>query len=185
MQKNCVIVQHVENGDWALVLIAERSEYGRRSIIPLIFVNDGCGVFATAPQLKHWQKSGLVAIFTPPPDRREEMLTNAVNEWIRTVSQHSFICERSKVGIVARAKARNEQIVPPTNFELSREKEPALFWLCDRSETALQAVKVLSYLINKNKIGELSQQEREAIGLRLITRGETLKNVNAPTIWRR
>jgi hypothetical protein len=175
MQKNTVIVQHVENGDWALVLIAERSEYGRRSIVPLIFVNDGCGVFATAPQLKLWQKSGLVAIFNPPPDRREEMLSNAVNEWIRQISLHSFIKERSKVGIVARAKARNEQIVPPQNFELNREREPALFWLCERSETASQAIKVLSYLINKNKIGELSQQEREEQGMKLLVDKDILK----------
>lgn len=185
MQTNSVVVQHQENADWALVLVAMRNGYGRRSLESMIFCCEGCGVFACAPQLKQWAHAGLVYVYNPPPDRREEMLTNAVGEFIRHVSLRSFILERSKVGIVARAKARNIELVPPKNFELSRETEPAFWWLAERSETASQALKVISYLIAKNKLGDLSQQEIESIGIKLVTKGDRLKNVNAPSIWRR
>src|ERR1035441_3675332 len=183
MQSNSCVVQHQEGSDWALVLVAQRSQYGRRSIESMIFCCADTGVFATAPALKNWVHAGLVYVYNPPEDRREEMLINATNEFIRHVSLRSFIRERSKVGIVAMAKARDVQIVPPRNFELSSVQEPALFWLFDRSNTARQAVKVLTYLIEKNKLGELSQSEREAIGINLMTKGESLKNVNAPSIW--
>jgi hypothetical protein len=174
-----VIVQHVENADWALVLVATRSEYGRRIITPMIFCCEGCGIFATAPNLRQWIRAGLVYVYNPPPERREEILTNAVTEFVRQVSLRSFIKERSKVGIVARLKAKTEQVVPPQGFELSEAIEPALFWLCARNETASQAVKVLSYLITKNHIGALTQAEREALGTKLLTRGETLKSPTA------
>lgn len=173
--QNSVVVQHVENADWALVLVATRSEYGRRSITPMIFANDGCGIFAAAPNLKQWGRAGLVYVYNPPPDRREEILHNAVTEFVRQVSLRSFIKDRSKVGIVARAKAQALQVVPPEGFELSEAKEPALFWLCAHSETASQAVRVLSYLISQNHIGALTQHEREAIGTKLLSRGDTLK----------
>ena len=47
MQRS-VVVQHQEGADWALVIVATRSEYGRRSIVPMIFANEGCGIFAVA-----------------------------------------------------------------------------------------------------------------------------------------
>jgi hypothetical protein len=49
--QNSVVVQHQEGGDYALVLVAMRSDYGRRSIESMIFVCEGCGVFAAAPML--------------------------------------------------------------------------------------------------------------------------------------
>jgi len=155
----------------------------------MIFCCADTGVFATAPALKHWIHAGLMYCYNPPPDRREEMLQNATTEFIRHVAIRSFIKERSKVGIVAMAKARDVQIVPPRNFELSSVREPALFWLFDHSNTARQAVKVLTYLIEKNKLGELSQSERDAIGTKLMTKGESTKNVATnglfPTnVWR-
>jgi hypothetical protein len=172
-----VVVQHQENADWALVLVATRSEYGRRSITPMIFANDGCGIFAVAPQLKVWVRAGLVSLYNPPIERREELLGNAVIEFVRQVSLRSYICERSKVGIVARAKARREDFNdPPEGFELSSATEPAFFWLCEKSENAVQAMRVLRYLIDKNKIGALTQAEREALGQRLLTKGESLQN---------
>lgn len=169
--QNSVIVEHQESTDFALVLVATRSEYGRRSITPMIFVNDGCGIFAVAPLLKQWHKAGLVAIFDPPPDRREEILHNAVQEFVRQVALRSYIKECGKVGIVAKAKARSQAFdFPPPGFDTNREQEPALFWLCEKSENATQAVRILRYLIQKNGIGELSKAEREAIGERLLTR---------------
>ncbi len=175
MSQNSVVVQHVEDGDWALVIVASRSEYGRRSITPMIFANDGCGIFAVAPNLKQWVRAGLVYVYNPPVERRVEILNNAVTEFVRQVSLRSFIKERSKVGIVARAKARSEDFSnPPEGFELSREQEPALFWLCEKSETACQAMRVLRYLITKNHIGALTQHEREAISTKLIQRGNLL-----------
>jgi hypothetical protein len=176
MQKS-VVVQHIEGGDFALILVATRSDYGRRSIVPMIFANKGCGVFAVAPQLNQWIKAGLVFQYDPPPDQRAELLKNAVNEFIRQVALRSFICERSSVGIVGRAKARSEKFdTPPEGFELSHLTEPAFFWLFEKSDAAVQAIRVLRYLIDKNKIGELTQSERETIGQKFITQGETLKN---------
>jgi hypothetical protein len=173
-----VVVQHQEGSDWALILVATRSEYGRRSIMPMIFANSGCGVFAVAPQLKAWVRGGLVFLHDPPPERREELLGNAVTEFVRQVSLRSFIAERSKVGIVARAKARCEDFNdPPEGFELNSATEPAFFWLCEKSENAVQAMRVLRYLIGKYKIGALTQAECEKLGERLLTRGESLKNV--------
>jgi hypothetical protein len=174
--QSSVVVQHVEGSDWALVLVAIRSEYGRRSITPMIFSCEGCGIFATAPNLKQWIRAGLVYVYNPPAERREEILNNAVTEFVRQVSLRSFIKERSKVGIVARLKAKTEQVVPPQGFELSEATEPALFWLCSRNETASQAIKVLSYLITKNHIGALTQAERELFATKLMTRGETMKS---------
>ena len=84
--QNSVVVQHQEGGDYALVLVAMRSDYGRRSIESMIFCCEGCGVFAVAPMLHQWAKAGLVYLFNPPQDRREEMLTNAVGEFVRHVS---------------------------------------------------------------------------------------------------
>lgn len=179
MQKS-VIVQHQESGDWALVLVATRSDYGRRSIVPMIFTNKDCGIFAVAPQLNQWIRAGLVFQYAPPEDRREEILKNAVTEFIRQVGLRSFIADRSSVGIVGRAKARSEKFdKPPDGFELHRENEPAFFWLFEKTDAAEQAMRVLRYLIDKNKIGELTQGEREAIGTKLLTKGETLKNVFA------
>jgi hypothetical protein len=176
MTQQSVVVQHVENADWALVLVATRNEYGRRSLTPMIFACEGCGIFAVAPSLKQWVRSGLVYVYAPPPERREEILNNAVTEFVRQVSLRSFIKERSKVGIVARVRARSEDFSnPPEGFDLGREQEPALFWLCEKSETACQAIRVLRYLITKNHIGALTQHERELIGTKLMTRGETLR----------
>lgn len=169
-----VVVEHVEGADWALVLTANRSEYGRRYIVPMIFCNDGCGIFATAPNLKSWQRAGLVFVYNPPQDRREEMLKNAVAEFVRTMSHRSEIVERSRVGIVARAKASKQDFNnPPEGFALSEASEPALFWLCSRNETAVQAMRVLRYLIGKHKIGALTQAESEEINRKLVLSGGT------------
>jgi hypothetical protein len=177
--QNCIVVEHQEGGDWALVLTANRSEYGRRSITPMIFVNDGCGIFAVCPELKAWTRGGLVSLYNPPADRREELLKNAVQEFARQIALRSFIKERSRVGIVARAKARREEFnVAPEGFELSRAAEPAYYWLYERSEAAVQAMRVARYLIEKNHIGALTQEEREALALRLLTRGASLKTLN-------
>lgn len=177
MQKS-VIVQHVEGADWALVLVATRSDYGRRSIVPMIFTCDGCGVFAVAPQLKQWQRAGLVFVYNPPPDRRAEILKNAVNEFVRQCGLRSFICERSSVGMVARAKAGSDNFnAPPEGFELRSASEPAFAWLFEKSDAAEQAMRVLRYLITKNDIGALTQAEREAIGTKFLTQGDQLKNV--------
>ncbi len=177
MQKS-IIVEHIEGGDWALVIVATRSEYGRRSITPMIFSNDGCGIFAVAPNLKLWQRAGLVCLYNPPEPRREELLQNAVQEFVRQVALRSFICERSKVGIVARAKARRDEFSEPIpGFEMSRATEPAFYWLAEKSESAVQAMRVCRYLITKNGIGALTQQEREALGARLLAKGDRFKNV--------
>ena len=101
-----------------------------------------------------------------------------MTEFVRQVSLRSFICEQSRVGVVARAKARRDEFnQPPEGFELRREDEPAFFWLWEKSETAHQAMRVARYLIEKNKIGALTQDERDAIGHRLLTKGESLKNL--------
>lgn len=177
MQKS-IVVEHVEGGDWALVMTANRSEYGRRSIVPMIFANDGCGIFAVCPQLKSWVRGGLVSLYNPPPDRREELLKNAVGEFVRQVALRSYICERSRVGIVARAKARRDEFNhPPEGFELRREDEPAFFWLWEKTDVAEQSMRVARYLIDKNKIGALTQAEREAIAQQLLTKGEPLKQL--------
>ena len=177
MQRS-VIAQHIERGDYALILVATRSDYGRRDICPMIFSVKGCGIFSVAPMLNQWIKAGQVFQYDPPPDQRAEILKNAVNEFIRQVARVSFIAERSSVGIVARAKSRGEEFDdPPKGFELSREREPAFFWLFEKTDAAVQGMRVLRYLIDKNGIGELTQQEREAIGEKLLTGGERLKNV--------
>jgi hypothetical protein len=177
MQRS-VVCQHIEGGDYALILVATRSDYGRRDICPMIFTNKGCGLFAVAPQLNQWIKAGLVFQYDPPPERGAEILKNATNEFIRQIALKSFIAERSSVGIVARAKIKGDQFdTPPAGFELHREKEPAFFWLFEKTDAAVQAMRVLRYLIQKNGIGELTQQEREAIGERLLTGGERLKNI--------
>ncbi len=177
MQRS-VVVQHIEGGDYALILVATRNDYGRRDICPMIFTNRDCGIFAVAPMLHQWMKAGLVFQYDPPPDQRAEILKNAVTEFVRQVSLRSFIVERSSVGIVGRAKARGEQFdKPPEGFELHREQEPAFFWLFEKTDAAEQAMRVLRYLIQKNGIGELTQSERESIGEKLLTKGETLKNV--------
>jgi hypothetical protein len=185
MQKS-VVVQHVEGSDYALVLVATRSDYGRRGIVPMIFCNKDCGIFAVAPMMAQWLATGLVFQYNPPPDRREEILKNAVNEFVRQVSLRSYICERSSVGIVARAKARSDDFNKPAEgFELHRENEPAFFWLWEKTDVAEQGMRVLRYLIDKNKIGELTQGEREAIGTKWITQGGNLKDINSPLkVWR-
>lgn len=167
-----VVVQHVEGGDWSLVLVANRNEFGRRSITPMIFACDGCGIFAVAPQLKSWMRAGLVFLYNPPPDRREEILKNAVAEFCRAVHSRTNILERSAVGIVARAKAaRSEFTAAPAGFFISEETEPAYYWLASRSETAAQSMRVLNYLITKHKLGALTQAEADALGEKLIRRG--------------
>ena len=94
-----------------------------------------------------------------------------MQEFVRQVALRSYIKECGKVGIVAKAKARSQAFdFPPPGFDTNREQEPALFWLCEKSENATQAVRILRYLIQKNGIGELSKAEREAIGERLLTR---------------
>ena len=172
MYSRGVVVQHVEGTDWSLVLTATRNEYGRREIVPMIFCCDGCGIFAVAPNLKSWVRAGLVFIYNPPPERREELLKNAVAEFVRAVSLRTNILERSAVGIVARAKARSEKMVPPAGFEISEATEPAFHWLASRNETAVQALKVLTYLCNKHKLGALTQSEVDALGERLVKKGE-------------
>jgi hypothetical protein len=172
MYQRSVIVEHVEGSEWALVLTANRNEFGRRDIVPMIFANDGCGLFAVAPQLKSWVRAGLVFIYNPPQDRREEILKNAVGEFCRAVQQRTNILERSRVGIVARAKAaRAEFTTAPKGFAISEATEPAFWWLASRNETAAQSVKVLNYLITKHKLGALTQAEADALGEKLIKRG--------------
>ena len=181
MSEKSVVVQHIEGDAWALVLVASRSAYGRRTIVPMVFANAECGIFAGAPQLKQWARASLVALYSPPVERREEILTNAVQEFIRQISLRSFIVERSSVGIVARAKARGVDFNEPQNgFAMTRESEPAFFWLAEKSDAAVQAFRVLMYLIKKNSLGDLTQGEREALGEKLLTRGERLKDALVP-----
>jgi hypothetical protein len=180
-----VVVEHIENNSWALVIVVNRNAYGRRTVVPMIFVGDpDTGDFAAAPQLKTWARAGLLCIYNTMPERREELLKNAVSEFVRQVSLRSFIKERSKVGIVARARASGAE-KPIEFFGLTRESEPALFWLCERSSTAYQALKVSKFLAEKNKIGELTRSERDAIAMKNITHGETLKSpVQILNVWR-
>src|SRR6266481_1170143 len=116
MYSRGVIVEHREGAEWALVLVATRNEYGRREICPMLFTCNEVGPLAVAPQLKSWVRAGLVFVYNPPPERREEILKNATDEFVRAVSLRTNILERSRVGIVARSKARNEQVVPPQGF---------------------------------------------------------------------
>jgi hypothetical protein len=172
MYQRSVIVEHQDGGDWALVLTANRNEFGHRDIVPMIFANEGCGLFAVAPQLKSWVRAGLVFIYSPPVDRREEILKNAVGEFVRAVGQRTNVLERSRVGIVARAKAaRAEFTAAPKGFSISEATEPAFWWLCSRSETAAQSMRVLNYLIGKHKLGALTQAEADALGEKIIKRG--------------
>jgi hypothetical protein len=138
----------------------------------MLFTCDGAPTFAVAPQLRSWSKAGLIFVYNSLPDHREQLLKNATDDFIRAVALRSNFLERSRVGIVARAKARNEQVIPPQGFEISEATEPAFWWLASRSEPAGQALRVLSYLISKHKLGELTQAEREELGTRLIKRGE-------------
>ena len=84
-----IVVQHVEGGDWALVLVATRSEYGRRELTPMIFACKGSGIFAVAPSMQAWTRAGLVFVYDPPEDRRAEILANAVQEFVRQASRAS------------------------------------------------------------------------------------------------
>src|SRR5271169_5363314 len=114
--ENSIVVEHTEGADWALVIVCTRSAYGRRYLTPMIFVNADCGLFGACPQLKNWVRGGLVSLYNTPPERRVEILKNAVGDFVRQVSLHSFVKERSKVGIVARSKARKKEFDEPINF---------------------------------------------------------------------
>jgi hypothetical protein len=173
-----VVVEHQEGADFAIVIVASRNDYGRREIVPMIFACEGCGILAAAPMAKLWQRAGLLAIYNPPIDKREELLRNAVIEFIRQVALRSFIKERSKVGIVARARARREEFnnsIP--GFEINAAREPAFAWLYEHSENVQQALRVARYLIAKNKIGELTLAEREAHGEKLLAGGDKFRRV--------
>jgi hypothetical protein len=175
-----IVVEHQEGSDFAIVIVASRNDYGRREIVPMIFACEGCGVLAAAPMVKMWVKAGLLALYNPPADKREELLRNAVIEFSRQVALRSFIKERSKVGIVARAKARREEFNNSIEgFEISAQREPAFAWLFEHSENVQQALRVARYLIAKHKIGELTLAEREAHGEKLLAGGDKFK-----TIWR-
>jgi len=171
-----VVVEHQEGSDFAIVIVATRNDYGRREIVPMIFACEGCGILAAAPMLRQWVKAGLLALYNPPPDQRETLLRNAVIEFVRQVALRSFIRERSKVGIVARAKARREEF-RVEGFEISAAREPAFAWLFERSENVQQALKVANYLITKNRIGELTQAEREKAGEKLLAGGDKFRRV--------
>jgi len=138
----------------------------------MIFACEGCGIFAVCPMTKAWQRAGQVFIYSPPADMREQLLDNAIGEWVRQVGMCSNILERSRVGIVARAKASPARFDDaPAGFELSAQTEPAYYWLFSRSEPAVQAMKVARYLIEKWNLGRLTQAETEAINEKLIRRG--------------
>jgi len=178
-----IVVEHQEGSDFALVIVASRNDYGRREIVPMIFAAEGCGILAAAPMLKMWVKAGLLALYNPPVHKREELLRNAVVEFVRQVALRSFIRERSKVGIVARAKARREEFNNSIEgFEINAAREPAFSWLFERSENVQQALRVARYLISKNRIGELTLAERETHGEKLLAGGDRFKVVNS---WRR
>jgi hypothetical protein len=143
----------------------------------MIFCCADCGTFATAPQLRNWQRGGLVCIYNPQPERREETLANAVQEFCRQVSLRSFIKERTKVGIVARAKAQAKKYDEPLQFfGITREQEPAFYYLLEHDSTAYQGLRVAKFLVEKYQIGALTQAEREALALKLQLNGETLKS---------
>jgi hypothetical protein len=144
--EQCVVVQHVENSDWALVLFAT----SLCEIIPMIFYM-GSGIFETAPQLKQWRREGRVFQFDSVPERHEELLKNAVTEFVQHIARQYTVVERSSVGIAARIRARAEDATADRIAWL--EKEPAFKWLYERTDAAPQAMKVLKYLVEKNKIG--------------------------------
>ncbi len=172
-----IVVHHQQGGDWALVIVCTRSQFGRRSVVPMIFCCVDCGIFATAPQLRNWQRGGLLCIYNPQPEHREEMLGNAIQEFCRQVRQRSFIRERTKVGIVARAKAASKKYDEPINFfGVTREQEPAFYFLLEHDSTAYQALRVAKFLVEKHGIGQLTQAEREALAMKLQFNGETLKS---------
>jgi len=138
----------------------------------MIFANEGCGLFAVCPLVKAWSRAGLIYVYNPPDGMREALLDNAITEFVRHVGMRSNILERSRVGIVARAKASSLRFADaPAGFELSAQTDPAFAWLFERAEPAVQAMRVARYLIEKHNLGRLTQAEIETIGERLIKRG--------------
>lgn len=172
MTNSAVIVEHCEKGEWALVLVAMRTATGKRTLTAMIFVNDGTGVFATCPHTKGWAQAGHIQVFEPPEARRDEMLKNAVSEFVAHVAREFNVLDRSRVGIVARVKSQAAKFNDaPPGFELKQYQEPAYAWLFERSEIAVDAMRVLRVLIKQHYLGELTQAEREGIGERLIRKG--------------
>lgn len=149
--RQSVIVQHTSE-NYAFVLVATRSE----GIVPMIFINKGCDLFAAAPMLDQWVKAGLLYEYDKPPVLREEILKNAVTEYVRVISRCTDIVARNIVRVVPpRVKvSSDEDFDLPPDFELDQEKEPAFFWLFQKADVAVQAMRIIKYLMDKHKISE-------------------------------
>jgi len=172
IQGFCVAVEHVEAGDWALVLTASRTG-DERYFTPFLFACDTAGLFATCPNADIWARQGLLRIFKTQgltPEIREELLRNSITDIFRQIGAVCSILERVRVGIVPKMKATGyDQALP--GFKLDTEQ--AFRWLYEhkRGENAVSAMRICRYLADKHGIGRLSLSELNNLAERKIRKG--------------
>ena len=169
MTSFCVIVEHQEAADWALVLTASRTG-DQRFFTPFLFACDSDGMFAACPNADIYARLGKLRVFKTrglTPEVRAELLKNAVADIVGQIRQVSSVLEHTRVGIVQKIQAMGyDQALP--NFELG--DEPAFRWLYEhkRGESAVAAMRVCRYLADKYGLGKLSLEELERIGEKSI-----------------
>lgn len=172
MTSFCVVVEHQEAADWALVLTASRTG-DRRFFTPFLFACDSVGLFAACPNADIWARRNKLRVFKThglTPTVCEELLKNAVADLLGQIRQVSSVLEHTRVGLITKVKAMGyDQALP--NFSL--DDEPAFRWLYEhkRGESAVQAMRVCRYLADKHGLGKLSLQELERIATHRIMKG--------------
>lgn len=168
----CVVVEHCEAADWALVLTASRMG-DQRCFTPFLFACDSAGLFAACPNADIWARRNKLRVFKTQglnPDVREELLKNSVADIVGQIRQISNVLEHTRVGILTKMQAMGyDQALP--NFTL--DDEPAFRWLYEhkRGESAVAAMRVCRLLADKHGLGKLSLQELERIAENRIRKG--------------
>ena len=172
----CVIVEHQQGPDWALVLTASRVGE-RRHFTPFIFAFGTDGLFATCPNADAWAHHGKLRLFSAhgrTPAIREELLRNAVADVVKHCHNAGTVLEHTRVGFVKGLRAAPYVNALP-NFKSALDNEPAFEWLYESkgsdSDYAVQALCICKYLAAKHGLDKLSLAELEAAGTRRILKG--------------
>jgi hypothetical protein len=165
----CVMVEHQERDEWAAVLLALRTDEGRRIFAPLVFSFTDSDVFGPAPCLEAWQAAGNLMLYSAVAKDRTKLLKQAVASFAQHVEGNSNVLQRARVGQVSKIKAEPYATALP-NFEMSKD---AFRWLYESpgGEPAVVALAILNRLVQLHHLDQPTQSEREAAAVRRVLTG--------------
>jgi hypothetical protein len=169
-QSTAVVAIHRDKGGWALLLVATRTQDGKRAMTPLIIACEDSDLFATCPHSEIWARCGYIKLLrTRPlrPEQHEEMLTHMIEDTYSAIAAEFRILEHAEVGVLSGWRNMN-YFQALDNFVIGAE--PAFRWLLNvvKNNKAWDTLRLCRALAEKYKMHESTHEEKAAAAERRL-----------------